>query len=226
MGEERVQRRAFLAKLARITSRSKRAEPLLVAVDGVDGAGKTRLADELEAYMTPMGFAIIRAGVDSFPKPRALRKKRGSRSPEGFYRDSFNYAALKTALLEPLLPLGSRIIRRAVFDWRSDTPVDAPQERVGDDAILLFDGIFLHRPELIGMWGLSIFLQVDFKFSYARMAARDGCPADPLHPQNHRYVEGQKLYLQECRPADKASVLVDYNNLDNPLILRDVQDPC
>jgi uridine kinase len=40
--------------------------------------------------------------------------------------------------------------------------VVAPEEYADADAILLFDGIFLHRPELRPYWDFSIFLAVNF----------------------------------------------------------------
>jgi pantothenate kinase-related protein Tda10 len=44
-----------------------------VAVDGVDGAGKTTFADELAACLVTCGRQIIRASVDGFHNPRAIR---------------------------------------------------------------------------------------------------------------------------------------------------------
>ena len=76
-------------------------------------------------------------------------------------------------------------------------------------AILLVDGIFLHRDELAGRWDFSMFLDVDFATSFARMAVRDGSPSDPDDPRNRRYVEGQRLYLAQCDPASRASLVID-----------------
>jgi uridine kinase len=133
-----------------------------VAVDGVDGAGKTTFADELADYLASGSRQIIRASVDGFHNPRALRYRLGATSPKGFFLDSYNYAGLAANLLWPLSPHGSRRFRRAIFDHRSDRPVVAPEEYADADAILLFDGIFLHRPELRPYWDFSIFLAVNF----------------------------------------------------------------
>jgi uridine kinase len=57
-------------------------------------------------------------------------------------------------------------------------------------SVLLIDGIFLHRDELISCWDLSVFLDVSFVISYMRMAARDGSNPDPDAPEHHRYLEG------------------------------------
>lgn len=59
-----------------------------VAVDGVDGAGKTVFADQLGDVLTALGRPVIRASVDDFHRPRAERYRRGRDSPIGFWLDS------------------------------------------------------------------------------------------------------------------------------------------
>jgi uridine kinase len=94
-----------------------------VAVDGVDGAGKTTFADELAACLASCGRQIIRASVDGFHNPRAIRYRLGAGSP------------------------------------------------------------------------------------------------DPLAGSNRRYVEGQQLYLSQCRPTALASLVVNNDDLENPFTM-------
>ena len=143
----------------------------------------------------------------------------GKTSPEGFFFDSYNYPLLKTLLLEPLSPQGKGIYKTAAFDHRLDSPVIQDEKKGQANSILVFDGIFLHRPELRQYWDFSIFLEVSFTTSYARMAKRDGSSPNPQVPENHRYLEGQKIYLNTCQPREKASVVIDYNDHENPFIL-------
>jgi len=61
---------------------------------------------------------------------------------------------------------------------------------------------------------------VPFSVSVPRVARRGagfGSP-DPEAPSNRRYVEGQRLYLRECAPASRATVVVDNTDLDAPAI--------
>jgi len=71
-------------------------------------------------------------------------------------------------------------------------------------------------------WDISIFLKVDFTVSRARNAARDGTPdaLDPDTPYSRRYNGGQLRYLSECSPADRADIVIDYNDLNAPKILK------
>jgi uridine kinase len=210
----------FLVALAiRITPLQDRGL-VRVGIDGVDGAGKTTLADRLSQVLQSQGAKVIRASIDGFHNPRAVRHARGKDSPEGFFRDSYNLDALRSELLDPLSPGGSGRYRRAVFNHKADTAIKAPVEVTNRQGVLLFDGIFLHRPELKDYWDLSIFLDVPFPESYRRMALRDGSDPDPGAISNRRYYIGQRLYFAECKPQAAASILVEYSNVDGPKIKR------
>ena len=193
--------------------------PVRLGIDGVDAAGKTTLADTLGAVLTDLGRPVVRASIDGFHRPRAERYRLGRQSPEGYYRDSFQNDAVVACLLAPLGPRGSRQIHRAVFDYRSDRAVHSPEELVPVDAVLVFDGIFLHRRELRVYWDATIYLDVPFATTVMRAAARDGWPAAVDDPANHRYVAGQQRYLNECRPRDLASIVVDNTDFTTPRIV-------
>ena len=193
-----------------------------VAIDGVDGAGKTMLADALAPLVIARGRQVIRAGVDDFHNPRSVRYARGRYSADGFYLDSYDYAALRRLLLDPLGPTGSGQYVGKHFDHRTDHLMAQEFQEAATSAVLIIDGIFLHRPELREHWDLSIFLQVDFAVSRARNAARDGTPdaLDPDTPSSRRYAGGQQRYLAECLPAQQADIVIDYNDLGVPKVLR------
>ncbi|GMA16330.1 uridine kinase [Deinococcus metallilatus] len=199
------------------------ARPVLrVAVDGVDGAGKTTFADELAEVLRERDRTVIRASVDGFHAPRAVRYRLGRTSPEGFYRDSYDYPGLRAALLDPLGPGGSRRYRTAIFDHATDAPVETPERVAAEGSILILDGLFLHRSELRDVWDDSVFLHVAFAVSVPRGAARGpgyGSP-DLQAESNRRYVEGNRLYFREAQPQRYAGVVVDNNDLEAPFIVE------
>lgn len=212
-------RRKFLSDLADRLVETSRDGTVRVAIDGFDGVGKTTFADELGNLVAAKGRPVIRASVDGFHNPKAVRYQRGRHSPEGFFEDSYNYSALKQYLLDPLSPGGSRRYRRAFFSHVTDDIAPVDDLEAPPSSVLLIDGIFLHRPELLAYWDVSIFLRTDFAVSVARCASRDGSSPDPAAPSNRRYVEGQRLYLRSCQPEAKASIVVDYNELSAPSIV-------
>jgi len=197
--------------------------PLRVAIDGPDGAGKTTLADELAELLAGKRPAI-RAGIDGFHNPRELRYRRGPDSPEGYFLDSFDYEALRAILLDPLGPGGTRRYRRALFDYRADEKVAAPEEEASDDSILLFDGVFLLRPELRAFWDFSIFVQAGFDETLRRAEERDRelmGGADAVRERyRKRYIPGQELYFSSCAPQEVADVVIDNADVSQPRLAR------
>ncbi len=192
--------------------------PLRVAVDGVDAAGKTSLADELAAVITPHR-PVIRASIDRFHNPREVRYRLGPDSPEGYYADSFDLPALRR-LLDPLGPGGSRIIQTGLFDFRADAAhVNAPVE-AAPDAVLLFDGVFLLRPELADCWDYVIFVHVPFEEVLRRAVLRDadlfGEPQAVIDRYTKRYIPAQQAYLAQYRPEARADAVVYNEEPGNP----------
>jgi uridine kinase len=194
-----------LGKIAqRLSSLSNRA---IVAIDGVDGAGKTTFGDRLKPIIEKQGRYVLRASVDDFLHPKDIRYARGRTDPLGFFLDSFDYHALQASLLHPF-KRGDDAFEIARFDHRANLSISRSVQ-VPPSAILLLDGIFLHRNDLYDQWDYSIFLDIDFNLSFARLAQRDGIDPNPFATCNYRYLHGQELYLAECNPKQRADLIVD-----------------
>lgn len=193
---------------------------VIIAVDGIDGAGKTTFADALAEVFAEDGSAVFRASIDAFHRPRAERYERGPASPEGFYRDSYDYSTFRRVLIDPFRDgartAGATGFQLAAFDVERDVPVEAAWVTAPRDAVLIVDGIFLNRPELRGIWNWSLWLEVSDAIATARMAIRDGSDPDPAAPANQRYREGQALYFLDARPRGAASAIVDNSDLAHP----------
>lgn len=191
-----------------------------VAVDGPDGAGKTRFADDLATAVREAGRPVVRVSVDGFHHPRALRYRRGRDSPEGFWLDSYDYDRFRADVLDAFGHNGSRRYRPAAHDVATDTALTLDARVAEPSSVLVVDGIFLQRAELADAWDLSIFLDVPFTETARRMAVRDGTSPDLTDPRTRRYVSGQRLYFTACDPHRRADVLDDNTDFDSPRVLR------
>jgi len=207
--------------LEAVALRIPRAESgwIRVAVDGIDGAGKTTFANELGEVLTTAGRPVIRASVDDFHNVRRLRYRRGRDSWEGYWLDAFNYALLDSALLQPLGPEGSGWYRAAVHDLGTDVPLVLPRTRAPIGAVLLLDGVFLHRDELDGLWDLSVFLDISFAVRATRLEDRDGSDPHSSALGAQRYVKAQRHYLSTYEPHHRADLHIDKNDLELPALL-------
>lgn len=217
----KMPRRELIRELTRRIAAIERPHPVRVAIDGVDAAGKTTLADELVGPLQEHGRPVIRASIDGFHHPRAIRYARGE-SGGTYLRDSFNRSALIDVLLRPLGADGDRRYRHAIFDYRTDSPLESPLEEAPPDAVLLFDGVFLLVEDLRPYWDFSIFVRAAFETTVGRAEVRDrrlfGDASDVRRRYEQRYVPGQRLYLSEAQPERYATVVVDNDDPDKAIL--------
>lgn len=205
--------------LAEVAARVPRPDrPVLVAVDGVDGAGKTWFGDELAAACASWPGPVVRASVDGFHHPQSYRHAHG-RTGETFWSRSFDYAAFLSELVLPWRAGPGSVYRPAVHDVDADRALDPQPSVVPERGLLVVDGIFLQRDGLREHWDLVVFLDVPFEVSASRTAVRDGSDPDPAHPSQARYVAGQRIYLDTCDPRARADVVVDNSDLAWPRIV-------
>jgi uridine kinase len=201
----------LLGRLTEAVGSVTLAHPTRVAIDGPPAAGKTTLADELAVVLRAQGRDVIRATIDDFLFPRAQRYPRGEYSAEGCYFDTHDYDALNRVLLDPLGPGGDRRFRSAVYDRTADAVLSPPVTTAPADAVLLFDGVFLMRPELIGRWDLRIFVSTALEKTVDRAVIRErqvSSRAAVERRWRERYIPSQEFYVDRVRPADHVDIVV------------------
>lgn len=210
-----------LARLAAAASELAQAHPrVLIGLDGPDAAGKTTLADGLAELIDE---PVVRASIDGFHLPREIRHRRGAASAEGYYRDSFDYPTLRGQCLEPFLD-GHPSIGTTAYDYRTESDRHEVVVDVPPRAVLVFDGVFLLRPELRDVWTFSVYLRVTPAETLRRAATRDlelfGSTAEIEWRYTARYLPGQELYRREADPETNADVVIDNDRVDAPSIIR------
>lgn len=210
----------LLGRLAEAIESVATEHPVRVAVDGPPAAGKTTLADALGLVLRKRGREVVRASIEGFLLPRRQRYQRGEDSPEGCYHDSFDLEALRRVLLDPFGPGGSRCFQHAIYDRDTDVALSPPVTMAAADTVLLFDGVFLLRPELIDKWDLHIFVSAAFEETLSRAVIRDhaalGSAARVEQRFRKRYLPSQQRYFDTIRPTDLADIVVHNDDPERP----------
>lgn len=220
---EQGTRGELISRLAEAIRSVTTTHPLRIAIDGPPAAGKTTLADELAIALRAQGRDVIRATIDDFLFPRAQRYRHGQYSAEGCYHDAHDHVALRRVLLDPLGPGGDGRFQHAVYNGDTDTSSSPPATTAPAGAVLLFDGVFLLRPELIDRWDLRIFVSVPLEQTVDRARARGTAAAgattdtaDIEQSWRNRYIPSQQLYFATARPTDHADIIVYNDQLQRP----------
>ncbi|MGW9194614.1 cytidylate kinase family protein [Micromonospora chersina] len=217
---DRGTRDELLGRLAEAVGSVTVVHPTRVAVDGPPAAGKTTLADELAVVLRGQGRDVIRATIDDFLFPRAQRYPRGEYSAEGCYFDAHDYGSLNRVLLDPLGPGGDRRFQHAVYDRTADAVLTPPVTTAPADAVLVFDGVFLMRPELVDRWDLRIFVSTALDTTVDRAVVRErqvSSRAEIERRWRERYLPAQQLYFATARPADHADIVVHNDEPQQPI---------
>lgn len=93
-----------------------------------------------------------------------------------------------------------------------------------DDAVLLCDGVFLHREELRDVWDVTVLVAAEIEVAVERAVRRDASWMPSLEATLERYrlryTPAQKRYLEEQRPHEHADFVIENTDPKAPTLLR------
>ena len=88
------------------------------------------------------------------------------------------------------------------------------------DAVLVFDGVFLMRPELIDRWDLRIFVSTALDKTVKRAVIRErqvSSRAEVERRWRERYIPSQKFYFATVRPTNHVDIIVHNDEPRQPV---------
>jgi len=197
--------------------------PVLVAISGKDASGKTIMADLIAKYIQKQtDRQVIRINVDDFMNERSVRYTEAASAGEGCYKYTFNFEAFKKYALEPLRPNGSYVYKNKVFDHATDKSMLAEDQKADSNAIVIIDGVFLFKKDLVDFWNLKILLETSDDVVIERGARRDetriGNYDDARKKFIDRYIASQTIYYHEVSPDKLADIIINNDDYESPSI--------
>lgn len=215
--------RSHVLQLVAARIHKRGATRVRVAIDGRTAAGKTTFGHELAEVLASEGRVVLRSSLDDFKRPWSERHLYDRVSGEGYFRNAYDFDAIRTLLLEPATSSGSGWVALCSIDPL--TQVDHSEDRVvmPEDGVLIVDSVFAFRPELNQYWDLRIWVEIDAELSIQRGTQRDAPregseAAETLH--RDRYGVDESIYVSEVDPLLLADIIVDNTDFDDPRILR------
>ena len=196
-----------------------RHTPILVALDGGSGSGKSILASLLEKALDA---ALIHG--DDFFAADIPDAEWDTRTIEERARDAIDWRRLRAEALEPLL--AGRPAKWHPFDFEAGLRADGTYAMRTDyverepKAIILLDGAYSARPELADLVALSVLVDVPVDVRHARLAARE--EASFLSAWHARWDAAEAYYFTHLRPISSFDLVVTNGQ---PSVLRDDQAP-
>lgn len=161
----------------------------VVAIDGRSGAGKTDLADALEAELRCRDVTVTTVHTDQLcPGWDGLDQVPGR---------------LVDDVLAPLSVGENARFRR--WDWLADAPA-ARRTEVADTAVLVVDGVGSGAAATTAFVDLLIWVTAPTDERHRRAMARDGAT---FRPQWDRWAAQENVLFDRDRPADRAGITLD-----------------
>jgi len=192
----------------------------LIAIDGLDGSGKSELARRLATACAAAREPAVLFHVDDFRRPLGPLAP-GVDEAAAYYDRYYDFAALDACLGAFLAGAPAATIAR----------FDRVTERLAGEVTLAFEqatvgileGVFVLRSQAAAA-ATVVRLEVTEGEARGRVLARDvarGRPREVVeHRMNHRYFPAQRLYTAAFDPARRADVLINNERWEQPVLLR------
>ena len=197
----------------------------LIAVDGIDGSGKSVLAERLGAAAADLGINAVVLAVDDFRRPVdwGRRPPGDARSEADLYYEEYYDLPLLDQCLAAFLG-GDASVEIPVFDSAAHR-LDGRRTIVfGAATVAIVEGVFALRLANLATGGALIYVRTSFAAARERIVRRDTQRGrdrgDVIHRITARYFPAQERYLREFDPLIRADVLVDHEILGAPRIVH------
>lgn len=183
--------------LRRIASLLQGGKPVLVAIDGRCGSGKTRLAEHIAG-----AFPCNVFHTDDFYLPVPARQAGWSQIPGG----NMDFERLRSTVLRAVRA-GEPVVYRA-YSCRDGTlrpPVVLPPRQLN-----LVEGGYSHHPLLDGQYDWKLFLTCSKQAQAHRIRRREG---DGCASFWETWIPLEERYFQSCAVEQNAGMTLDTTDL-------------
>lgn len=170
--------------------------PIIVAVDGRCGSGKTTLAAELSRRVD---CNVIHA--DSFFLQGFQRTEERLAEIGG----NIDYERLKSEVLEPLSKNQNKPFSYGIFDCKSMSV--AKNVMVEPKPVTIIEGSYSCHPTLWDYYGFRVFVTVDSDLQQSRIASRNG--KERLKDFQERWIPMEERYFEEFDIEKRCDLVVE-----------------
>ncbi len=183
---------------------------IIVGIDGLGGAGKSTVSEEIKSTLEQDDITVSLLHIDDFIHPRAVRYNDNYTEWECYYNLQWRYDYLIESVAEPVRKTGECSGLIELYDKDNDCYINE-KINIPAGSVVIIEGIFLQRPQLEGVFDYMIYMDVPEEERFKRVLKRDGYIGDEnqiAEKYNNRYFPAERHYISECRPSEKADTVI------------------
>lgn len=183
---------------------------LLLAIDGIDGSGKSILADRLMEALRADGVGAVLLRVDDFRRPVDWTRT-DRQEVDLYYDDYYDLPALDRCLRA--FVTGEPSVAVTPVDLVSGRPQPPRQLTFAGAALAIVEGVFVRRLPTVREQGAVIVVETSPAEARRRILARDAAKgrsqAEIAHRIAARYFPAQDRYRAAQDPRWPLAAIVD-----------------
>ena len=199
----------------------KKNKPIRIAINGIEGTGKTVFAINLSKYLTQSNINATHISIDGFHNNKEYRYRQGRNSYKGYYEDSYNEIEFVNKVLISSQSNPQNYVE-AIHDLETDEYLNLKPEKIENKTVLITDGAYLFKPIFLKHWDYKIYLKTDFNTAMLRGVERDknllNNEENAKEKYLKRYHKASLFYNNECQPESNADLVIDNTDFDNLVI--------
>lgn len=201
----------------------RKNKPVRVAINGVEGTGKTVFAGKLTEYLNSEKIDAIQVSIDGFHFNKEVRYKQGRDSAQGYYEDSYDEISFVEKVLKSSQSEIPNFIK-ATHDLETDKYLSLKPIEIIKKTVLITDGAYLFKPNYREHWDLKIYLKTSFKIAMKRGIDRDKKSLGGIEQTKEKYLKryhkASRIYLKENEPEKIADIIIDNTVFDSLKIVK------
>ncbi len=192
--------------IKRFNSLDRGQRPLIVAIDGLGGAGKTTVVKELVGTLENE-YIINVLHIDDYIVESEKRYNTGNEEWFEYYYLQWDIELIKKCLLK--IHNNQQELTLPFYNRATNTVINSKRLFVSN-SILLIEGVFLQRNEWREFYDYTIFLECLKHVREKRVLKRDSYIGDVSairKKYEKRYWVAEDYYLTKEQPLQKADLL-------------------
>lgn len=183
---------------------------LIVGIDGLGGAGKSTVSEELYKSLEQQNYNIILFHIDDFIHPKAVRYDDNYSEWECYYNIQWRYDYLIDEIIMPIKNGMEFDTEVELYDKDKDSYF-LSKITIPIGSIIIVEGVFLQREEFNGIFDYMIYIDIPEKIRLDRVLERDGYIGNKEQIKakyDNRYFPAERYYVKTCSPNKNADYII------------------
>lgn len=188
---------------------------LIIGIDGLGGAGKSTISEELCDLLNKENYNVAILHIDDFIYPKAIRYNDNYAEWECYYNLQWRYDYLVNEILNPI-KCGTDFKDEIELYNKDNDSYLLSEINVPVGSIVIVEGVFLQRQELKGIFDYMIYIDIPENIRFNRVLERDryiGNKQQIKSKYENRYFPAEHYYTELCSPSENADYIIPMSEI-------------